>query len=93
LALASAALGGAKLQLATETDVASHCPDCEVGVLPPFGSQYAMTTIVDESLANDAEIVFDGNRHDEAIRMKFDDFRQIEEPLIVNFARPSEEKR
>ena len=92
-ALASAALGGSKLQLATETDVASHCPDCEVGVLPPFGSQYAMTTIVDESLAKDAEILFDGNTHDEAIRMKFEDFRQIEEPLIVDFARPSEERR
>jgi Ala-tRNA(Pro) deacylase len=85
LARASAALGGSRLELATEADVASHCPDCETGVLPPFGSQYAMQTIVDESLAKDLEIVFEGNTHDEAIRMKFEDFRRIEEPLIVDF--------
>jgi Ala-tRNA(Pro) deacylase len=85
---ASAALGGSKLELATEVDLAAHCPDCETGVLPPFGSQYAMQTIVDESLAKDQEIVFEGNTHDEAIRMTFEDFRRIEEPLIVDFARP-----
>ena len=88
LKLASAALGGSKLELATEADLAAHCPDCETGVLPPFGSQYAMQTIVDESLTKDVEIVFEGNTHDEAIRMKFEDFQRIEEPLIVDFARP-----
>ena len=86
-ARASAALGGSKLELATEADLAAHCPDCERGVLPPFGSQYAMQTIVDASLAKDAEIIFEGNTHDEAIRMKFEDYRRIEEPLIVDFAR------
>lgn len=88
LALASAALGGSKLTLATEADLAAHCPDCETGVLPPFGSQYAMQTIVDESLAKDQEIVFEGNTHGEAIRMRFEDYKRIEEPLIVDFARP-----
>jgi Ala-tRNA(Pro) deacylase len=83
-ARASAALGGSKLHLATETEVASHFPDCECGVLPPFGSQYAMKTLVDESLAKDIEIVFEGNTHHEAIRMKFDDFCRVENPLIVN---------
>jgi Ala-tRNA(Pro) deacylase len=87
LALASAALGGSKLELATEPDVAAHCPDCETGVLPPFGSQYAMQTIVDLSLAKDQEIVFEGNTHEEANRMTYEDFRRIEEPLIVDFAR------
>jgi Ala-tRNA(Pro) deacylase len=89
LQLASTALGGSKLELATEADLAAHCPDCETGVLPPFGSQYAMHTMVDESLAKDQEIVFEGNTHDEAIRMTFEDFRRVEVPLIVDFARPN----
>jgi Ala-tRNA(Pro) deacylase len=84
---ASAVLGGSQLELATESEVATHCPDCEVGVLPPFGSQYDMETIVDESLAADDDIVFEGNTHHEAIRMKFADFRKIESPLIASFAR------
>jgi Ala-tRNA(Pro) deacylase len=86
-AKASAALGGSHLALATEVEVSAHCPDCDFGVLPPFGSQYAMKTLVDESLASDEEIIFAANTHREAIRMKFAAFRAIEEPLIVPFAR------
>ena len=80
-------LGGSHVTLATEVEIAEHCPDCEFGALPPFGSEYDMTTIVDESLVEDDEIVFEGNTHDEAIRMKFDDFRHIEEPLIGRFVK------
>ena len=83
--LASRLFGGSKLELATEAEISAHCPDCELGVLPPFGSQYGMTTIVDKSLTEDDEIVFEGNTHHEAIRMKFGDLRRVEEPLIGSF--------
>jgi Ala-tRNA(Pro) deacylase len=53
-------LCGCEVELASEAEIAEHCPDCEFGVLPPFGSQYAMQTVVDESLAEDEEIVFEG---------------------------------
>jgi Ala-tRNA(Pro) deacylase len=79
-------LGGSELSLATEEEVASHCPDCEWGVLPPFGSRYGLRTIVDESLLKEPEIVFEGDTHREAVRMRFDDFRHIEDPLIGQFA-------
>jgi Ala-tRNA(Pro) deacylase len=82
----SAALGGSKICLATELEISCHCPDCEMGVLPPFGSQYGMMTLVDESLTKDTQIVFEGNTHEDAIRMKFEDFRRIEVPLIVDLA-------
>lgn len=81
----AAMLGGAQVTLGTEQDIASHCPDCEAGVLPPFGSQYGMRTLLDESLAGD-EIVFEANTHDEAIRMKCTDFQQVEGPLVGHFA-------
>jgi Ala-tRNA(Pro) deacylase len=80
---ASELLGGAKLQLATEIEVAEHCPDCDFGVLPPFGSPYGMKTIVDLSLADDEDIWFGGNTHDEAIRMKFAEFLRLEQPLVA----------
>jgi Ala-tRNA(Pro) deacylase len=83
---ASKLLGGATLQLATEFEIAAHCPDCDFGVLPPFGSRYGMTTIVDSSLADDEYIWFEGNTHEEAIRIKFEDFRQLEQPIIAPFA-------
>lgn len=79
-------LGGSKIELATEIEIGTHCPDCEFGVLPPFGSRYGMRTIVDSSLSEDDEIVFEGNTHVEAIRMRFAEFRELEDPLVAPFA-------
>ncbi|MDP6060721.1 MAG: YbaK/EbsC family protein, partial [Pirellulaceae bacterium] len=73
----SAAFGGCKIELATELEIKQHCPDCEIGTLPPFGTQYAMKTLVEESLSDDEEIIFEGNNHHEAIRMRYEDFRRI----------------
>lgn len=86
LAKVSTALGGSKIELATEVDIKEHCPDCECGVLPPFGTQYAMKTLVDESLRQGSEIIFEGNSHREAIRMRYEDFQRLESPLVADFA-------
>ena len=83
---ASKVLGKGNVQLATEIEISAHCPDCDFGVLPPFGSRYGLKTIVDSSLADDEEIVFEGNTHDEAVRMRFDDFVELEDPLVAAFA-------
>jgi len=82
----SKALGGSQIELATELEIKQHCPECELGALPPFGSQYDMKTMVDQSLAEDEYIFFEGDTHHEAIRMKFEDFRRIEQPLVLSFA-------
>jgi Ala-tRNA(Pro) deacylase len=88
LCRAAEALGGGPVELATENEIVAHCPDCEAGVLPPFGSQYGMRTLVDRSLTEDEEIIFEANTHDEAIRMRFEDFRELEQPLIASFVLP-----
>jgi Ala-tRNA(Pro) deacylase len=80
------ALGWQEAQLATEIEMAEHCPDCEIAALPPFGSKYGMCTLVDASFDRDQEIVFEGASHREAIRMRFEDYRQIEQPLVAHFA-------
>ena len=85
LQLASAALGGSQLELATEIEVAQHCPDLECGVLPPFGSECGMKTLVDEELTHDPWIVFEGSNHHEAIRMSSEDYLRLERPLIARF--------
>ncbi len=83
---ASRALGGSRIELASEEDLNEHCPECQPGALPPFGSKYKMKTLVDQSLAGQEEILFEGDTHGEAIQMRFDDFKQLEEPLVVPLA-------
>ena len=83
LAKAARALGLDEVELATEFDIAKHCPDCELGVLPPFGSRHGMKTIVDSDLATEEFIWFDANTHQEAVRMKFSEFEKLEQPLVA----------
>jgi Ala-tRNA(Pro) deacylase len=83
--LAAKVLGKDRVQLATELEIATHCSDCDFGVLPPFGSHYGLKTIVDSSLEQDNEIVFEGDTYTEAFRIKFEDFLQLEDPLVASF--------
>lgn len=87
---ASHALGGTDLALATEKEMSNLCPDCEIGALLPFGSQYGLKTIVDDSLREDEYIVFEGNTHAEAVRMKFADYCDLEHPLLLPISQPAE---
>ena len=48
--------------------------------MPPFGSLYRLPTMVDETLTADEEIVFEGQNHEEAIRMSYRDYESVEHP-------------
>jgi Ala-tRNA(Pro) deacylase len=82
----SKSLGGAELELATEIEIAERCPDCEFGVLPPFGSHYGAQTVVDESLTKDEYITFESDKHTQAVRMKYAEYYDFEHPLVARFA-------
>ena len=75
-----AILGGTNVRLATESEIFEHCPGCEFGVVPLFASQYGMETIVDESISKQEELVFQGDTHEETVRMRFADFYALEHP-------------
>src|SRR5690606_21904109 len=81
-------LGRGPVALATEAECGSRFPDCELGALPPFGSEYGMRTLMDRALLSDEEIVFEGNTHREAIRMRTEDYRRLEQPLVGDFSHP-----
>jgi Ala-tRNA(Pro) deacylase len=86
----STALGGIHVQLATPSEIAERCPDCERGALPPFGTMYGLETVVDPTVAENEIVVFEGNSFEEAIRMKYRDYYAVEHPLVVEFAVPSQ---
>ena len=83
---AAVALDVDHVELATEEELANICDDCAVGALPPFGSHYQMKTIIDRQLTQDEDLLFEGNDHCEAIRMRYDDFATLERPLVADFS-------
>jgi Ala-tRNA(Pro) deacylase len=82
-----------RVSLAHEDEISRRFPDCDYGILMPFGSQYGLRTIVDSELAAAEEIVFEGNTYREAIRMRFDEFRRIERPTVAAFAKENPRRR
>ncbi len=79
-------LGDPSIQLAAEEEMDRLFPDCERGAVPPFGSLYQIPTIMDDSLAQDETIVFEGPNHEQAIRMSLRDYEAIEHPRHGHFA-------
>lgn len=77
---------GGPVRLASEREVAEVFTDCEWGVVPSFGAQYGLPTLLEESLPPDAWLVFEGNRHAEAVRLRCHDFERLEHPRRLRFA-------
>jgi Ala-tRNA(Pro) deacylase len=76
---------GRSVRLASEQEFGSHFSDCEPGAMPPIGSLYNLPVYVDESLADDEEIVFNAGTHHDAIRMRYDDFVRLVKPKVCSF--------
>ena len=79
------ALGG-PVRLANNEEVARIFWDCEWGVVPPFGSLYALPTVLDDSLSPDTLMVFEANTHGEAIRMLCRDYERLVKPQRLRFS-------
>lgn len=74
-----------QVRLATEEEIKGLFPDCELGAMPPFGNLYGLPVYVDQSLAEDKEIVFQAGTHSEAIRMRYWDIASLVFPVVEAF--------
>jgi Ala-tRNA(Pro) deacylase len=77
------AVGGKKIELATEEEFRDRFPDCELGAMPPFGNLYGIDVYSDEHLAEDDEIVFNAGSHAELIRLSYQDFESLVHPKVA----------
>jgi Ala-tRNA(Pro) deacylase len=78
---------GGPVRLGTAAEAADLFRDCEWGAVPPFGSLYGVATFLDESLNPDDSIVFEGQGHMHALRLRCRDFERLERPRRLRFAR------
>ena len=77
---------GEPVRLADDREMAGVFRDCEWGVVPPFGTLYGLPTLLDDSLNPDEVLVFEGNTHVEAVRVRCADFECLEKPRRLHFA-------
>lgn len=72
------------VRLASEAELRSLFPDCEVGAMPPFGNLYGMKVYIVPPLAQEPEIAFNAGTHTEVIRMAYDDYNELVKPLLID---------
>lgn len=78
------ALGGGRVELASEREFQDKFPGCEVGAMSPFGNLYNMEVYVDKNLTNDTEIAFNAGSHSELIRLLYSDFSKLVKPNVLD---------
>jgi Ala-tRNA(Pro) deacylase len=84
--------GAADVRLATEQELAELYPGMEVGAMPPLGPLYAQRVYIDEALAAQPEIVFHAGTHTDAVRMRYDDFVSLVQPIPGALSRSLEDQ-
>lgn len=81
------ALAGAeKVRLAEEKEFADLFPDCATGAMPPFGNLYDVPMYVDKGLSEVDDIVFRVGTHRETMKVAFEDYRRLAQPVSGEFA-------
>jgi len=75
------------VRLAAGSEIRAVFPDCEWGVVPPFGRLYGLPVLLEDELRPEALLVFEGNSHMEAVRLLCRDFERLERPRRLQFAR------
>lgn len=85
-------LGATQVSLATEEEFASLFPECEIGGMPPFGNLFGLPVYVDPALEEDESIFFNAGNHQQTVRMRFRDFKELVKPVVVPLTSEKREK-
>ena len=79
-------IGGKRVHLASEDDLARSYPDFELGAVPPFGGPEDQV-IVDERLAGRDSLVLEAGSHDRSVRLKAADLVRLTSAQVADICR------
>ena len=82
-------LKGKNVRLASEHEMEYLFGDSELGAEPPFGNLYDLPTLMDKTLAKDAEIVFQAGNHEQAVWISMEEYKKLTNPHIFAFSYPT----
>lgn len=75
----------ADLRMATKDEV-KKTTNVEIGAVPPFGNLFKLPLYVDNKLGENKEIAFNAGEHTKSIKMRYEDFAKITNPIFGNFS-------
>lgn len=67
------------MDLATEEEATALFTDCELGAIPALGAAYGLDMIVDDGLANQTDVYFEGGDHASLVHVSAEQFRRLTE--------------
>jgi Ala-tRNA(Pro) deacylase len=79
-------IGGKKVHLASEDELARSYPDFELGAVPPLGGREDRV-IVDERLAGRDSVVLEAGSHDRSVRLKTADLVRLTRAQVADICR------
>ena len=79
-------IGGKKVHLASEEDLARDYADFELGAVPPFGGREDQV-IVDERLAERDSVVLEAGTHEQSVRLKAADLVRLTRAKVADICR------
>ncbi len=65
---------GRVVRLATEDEASELFPDCSNGAIPALGAAYGLDMVVDDSLAEQHEVYFEGGDHTSLVQVSAEQF-------------------
>ena len=83
-------VGGKKVHLATEDDLARDYGEFELGAVPPFGGREDQV-IVDEQLAGRDSVVLEAGTHEQSVRLKAADLVRLTRAQVADICREEPE--
>lgn len=79
-------VGGKKVRLASEDDLARDYPDFVLGAVPPFGGREDQV-VVDERLAGRDSVVLEAGTHERSVRLKTADLVRLARARVADIRR------
>jgi Ala-tRNA(Pro) deacylase len=79
-------VGGKKVHLASEDDLARDYPDFELGAVPPFGGREDQV-IMDERLVGRDSVVLEAGSHDRSVRLKAADLVRLTRARVADICK------
>jgi Ala-tRNA(Pro) deacylase len=76
-------VGGKKVHLASEDDLARDYPDFELGAVPPFGGPEDQV-VVDERLAARDSVMLEAGTHERSVRLKAADLVRLTRAQVAD---------